>query len=126
MKVSTIIASLTLAGFCFAANASTPGNVVVFANEKSQGSISVGDKIAYTKTFEVSIGGISADNVDLSKFCLKAYSPDNKEFKLDTVDNILTSGYLKEGKHVKGIAVFASEDDAVLKATLVKISDKCK
>ncbi len=48
--------------------------------------------------------------MDLSKLCLKAYSPDKKEYKLDTVDEVLTSDSLKEGKPVKGIAVFASEN----------------
>ncbi|WP_191121359.1 DUF4354 family protein [Serratia marcescens] len=126
MKVSAIFTSLTLAGFCFAANATTPGNVAVYATEQSQGSMAIGDKTAYTKTFEVSLAKLSADTVDLSKLCLKAYSPDKKEFKLDTVDEVLTSGSLKEGKLVKGIAVFASENDDVLKAALVKISDDCK
>ncbi|MDR6367009.1 DUF4354 family protein [Enterobacter sp. SORGH_AS_0287] len=126
MKVSTVIVSLTLAGFCFAANASIPRNIAVYATEQSQGSISIADKTAYTKSFEVSIAKLSAENVDLSKLCLKAYSPDKKEFKLDTVDEVLTSGFLKEGKPVKGIAVFASENDEVLKAALVKISDDCK
>lgn len=126
MKVSAIIATLTLAGFSFAANASTPDNVAVYASQQSQGSTSMGDKTAYTKTFEVSLAKLSADTVDLSKLCLKAYSPDKKEFKLDTVDDALTSGYLKEGKPVKGIAVFSSENDAVFKAALVKISDECK
>jgi hypothetical protein len=124
MKVSAIFAFLTLAGFCFAANASTPSNVAVYATEQSQGSISIGDKTAYTKTFEVSLAKLSADTVDLSRLCLKVYSPDKKEYKLDTVDEVLTSGSLKEP--VKGIAVFASENDDVLKAALVKISDDCK
>ncbi len=126
MKVSSIIASLALAGFCFAANASTPGHVAVYATEQSQGSISIGDKTTYTKTFEVSIATLSSNTVDLSKLCLKSYSPDKKEFKLDTVDEVLTSGSLKEGKPVKGIAVFASDNDAVFNAALVKISDDCK
>ena len=34
--------------------------------------------------------------------------------------------YIDEGKPVKGIAVFSSENDAVFKAALVKISDECK
>lgn len=55
MKVSAIFASLTLAGLCFAANACTPSNVAVYATEQSQVSISIGDKTAYTKTFEVSL-----------------------------------------------------------------------
>lgn len=125
MKVSAIFASLTLAGFCFAANASTPSNVAVYAIDKSKGSISIGYKTAYTKTFEVSLAIVSADTVNLSKLCLKAYSPDKNEYKVDTVDEVLTSGFLKEGKPVKGIAVFASENDDILKAALVKISDNC-
>lgn len=126
MKFPAVIASLTLAGFCFAANASAPGNVAVYATEQSQGSISIGDKSEYTKTFDISIARLSADTVDLSKLCLKAYSPDRQEFKVDTVDEVLTSGSLKEGKPVKGIAVFSSENDAVLKARLIKISNDCK
>ncbi|MGU5952090.1 DUF4354 family protein [Klebsiella pneumoniae] len=126
MKFSAISASLTLSCFCFVANAATPGNVAVYATEHSQGSVSIGDKTAYTKTFEVSLAKLSGGTVDLSKLCLKAYSPDMTEYKLDTVDEVLTSGSLKEGKPVKGIAVFASEHDDVLNASLVKISDECK
>lgn len=126
MKISAIFAFLTLASFCFSANASALGNVAVYATEQSQGSVSIGDKIAYTKTFEVLLAELSTETVDLTKLCLKAYSPDKKEFKLDTVDEVLTSGLLKEGKSVKGIAVFTSENDDVLKAALVKISDDCE
>lgn len=126
MKASTIVASLALAGFCFAANATTTGDVAVFATEKSQGSMSIGGKNAYTKTFEVTLAKLSDNSVDLSKLCLKAFSPDNKEFKLDTIDEELSTGTLKEGKPVKGFAVFSSESDAVFKAALVKISDDCK
>ena len=126
MKVFVIIASFTLASICFAANASTLSNIAVYATEQSRGSISIADKTEYTKTFEVVIANLSENTFDLSKCWLKAYSSDNKEFKLDTVDEVLTSGSLRKGKPVKGIAVFASENDAVLKAVLVKISDDCK
>ena len=125
MNFFVLLASLSLAGFCFAANASNPNNIAVYATEQSQGSISIGDKTAYAKTFEVSLAKLSGDNVDLSKLCLVAYSPDKKEYKLDTVDEVLTSGSLKEGKPVKGIAMFTSENDDVLKAALVKISHNC-
>jgi len=80
----------------------------------------------YTKTFEVSIAKLAPGTVNLSKLCLKAYTPDKTEFKLDTVDEILTSGSLEEGKPAKGIAIFSSENDAVYKAAIVKISDDCK
>lgn len=126
MKVSAIFASLALTVFCFSANGSTPSNVAVYATEQSQGAISIGDKTAYTKTFEISLVKLSSDTVDLSNLCLKAYSPGKKEYKLDTIDEVLTTGSLKESKPVKGIAVFASENDDVLKATMVKISDDCK
>jgi len=126
MKVSTFVASLVLAGFCFTVNAATPGNIAVYATEQSQGSMSVGGKDAYTKTFEVTLAKLSSDSIDLSKYCLKAYAPGNKEFKLNMVDEKLSTGTLKEGKPVKGMAVFASESDAVFKAALVKISDDCK
>lgn len=126
MKVSMVVATLALAGFSFTANASTPDNVVVYATAQSNGSISVGNKLAYTKSFDVVVVNLFGDNIDLSKLCLKAYSPDNKAFKLDTVDEALTTGILKGGKSVKGIAMFASENATVLNAAVVKITDDCK
>ncbi|MGL9751931.1 MAG: DUF4354 family protein [Symbiopectobacterium sp.] len=126
MKVSMIVATLALAGFSFAANTSMPDNIAVYAAAQSNGSISVGNKLAYTKSFDVTVVKLFGDDVDLSKLCLKAYSPDNKMFRLDTVDEELTTGILKEGKSVKGIAMFASENAAVLDAAVVKITDDCK
>ncbi|HEN3636759.1 DUF4354 family protein [Yersinia enterocolitica] len=126
MKISTIAAFFALASFCSAVNAATPVNVAVYATEKSNGSMSVGGKNAYTKTFDIVVANLSGKDIDLSKLCLKAYSPDNKEFTLDTVDEVLTKGTLKEGKSVKSFATFASENDAVYKAALIKISDNCK
>ncbi|MGP2733830.1 DUF4354 family protein [Serratia bockelmannii] len=126
MKFSTIVASLALAGFCFAANASTSDNLAVYATVKDTGSMSIAGKSVYTKTFEVALAKLSGSDIDLSKICLKAYSPDNKEFKLDTVDGELVTGMLATGKMVKGIAVFESENADVLKAAMVKVSDDCK
>ncbi|MGL9734988.1 MAG: DUF4354 family protein [Symbiopectobacterium sp.] len=100
--------------------------VAVYATAQSNGSIPVGNKLAYTKSFNVTVVKLFGDDVDLSKLCLKAYSPDNKMFRLDTVDEELTTGILKEGKSVKGIAMFASENTAVLDAAVVKITDDCK
>ncbi|HDX8434640.1 TPA: DUF4354 family protein [Aeromonas dhakensis] len=56
---------------------------------------------------------------------MKAYGRNNQVFNADTVDEALLSGVLKQGGMVKGIAVFADNNDAVLDATLVKISDNC-
>lgn len=74
MKISMIVATLALAGFSFAANASMPDNIVVYATVQSNGSMSVGNKLAYTKSFDVSVVKLFGDDVDLSKLCLKAYS----------------------------------------------------
>jgi hypothetical protein len=125
MKISIIATALVLAGSGFAANASTVGDIAVYATEKSQGSMSIGTKDAYTKTFEIALAKLSGNDIDLSKTCLKAYAKNNQEFKLDTVDEALVSGVLKKGDMVKGIAVFADNNDAVLNAVLVKISDNC-
>lgn len=125
MKISIIAAALVLASSGFAANASTVGDIAVYATEKSQGSISIGTKDAYTKTFEIALAKLSGNDIDLSKTCLKAYAKNNQEFKLDTVDEALVSGVLKKGDMVKGIAVFADNNHAVLNAALVKISDNC-
>ncbi|MGK0599250.1 DUF4354 family protein [Yokenella regensburgei] len=126
MKLSTVVASAVLAGFSFAANASAIDNVAVYATEKANGSMFVAGKSAFTKTFDVTIANLSSEEVDLSRLCLKAYTADNKVFKLDTVDETLTEGKLKEGKPVKGIAVFASEKEDVMKAGLIKLTADCK
>lgn len=125
MKISIIATALVLAVSGFAANASTVGDIAVYATEKSQGSISIGTKDTYTKTFEIALAKLSGNDIDLSKTCLKAYAKNNQEFKLDTVDEALASGVLKKGNMVKGIAVFADNNDAILNAALVKISDNC-
>ncbi|MDX7988257.1 DUF4354 family protein [Xenorhabdus sp. 12] len=126
MKLYAVTAFFALVGFCFAANATTPDNIAVYSTEKSNGSVSTGSKYFYTKTFEVAIANLAGKDVDLSKLCLKAYSPDNKAFSLDTVDEKLSTGTLKNKAMTKGFAVFASENDSVFKAALVKLSDDCK
>lgn len=124
-NVLMIVATVALAGFSFAANASTPENIVAYATAQSNGSISVRNKLAYTKSFDVAVVKLFGDDVDLSKQCLKAYSPDNKAFRLDTVDEALTTGILNDGQSVKGIALFASDNPTLLDAALVKITDDC-
>lgn len=126
MKIATIAVSFILAGACFAANAATLDNIAVYSTVKENGSASIGETHFYTKSFEVTLGKLAGKDVNLSKLCLKAYSPDNKEFKLDTIDEKLAKGTLKDGKIVRGIAVFSSDDTTVFQAALVKISDDCK
>lgn len=125
MKTTCFLLLLVSLTFCLNANAQFSSDVAVFATEKSQGSLSVGGKNAYTKSFSVSILNISEKVVDLSKLCLKAYSPEFSDIKLDTVDEKLISGVLEKGKQVSGLAVFASESNGVLGSALITISEDC-
>lgn len=119
-------ASFYLVSFSVVADSSVVNNIGVYATEKFSGSNYVSGKSLYTKTFDVTIGNLSNKDIDLSKICLKAYSSDNRELFLDTVDEKLTSGILKGGNTVKSFAMFASETDDISGATLVKVSDRCK
>ncbi|KKI41554.1 DUF4354 family protein [Hafnia alvei] len=125
MKILPVITSLALTCISITACASSPQSIAVYSTEKSKGSISIGNNAIYTKAFEVSLANLSSEKADLSKLCLLAYSPDFKVFKLDTVDENLTSGSLSQQKTVKGIAIFSSDSNAVYDAHLIKISNDC-
>lgn len=127
MNISKVAALLVLSGACFAVNAAAVNDIAVFSTAKSNGSISADGKDAYTKAFDVSLTNLSASkDFDLSKLCLKAYSPDKKEFQLEMIDAGLSQGTLKKGDSVKGMAEFSSEDHSIYNAALIKISDECK
>ncbi|MEB7891978.1 DUF4354 family protein [Hafnia alvei] len=125
MKILPLVTSFTLTCISITVHASSPSNIAVYSTEQSTGSISIGNSAIYTKTFEVSLANLSSDKIDLSNLCLQAYSPNLKVFKLDTVDENLTSGTLIQHKPVKGIAIFSSDSNAVYNAHLVKISTHC-
>lgn len=110
----------------FNVNAASQTNIAVYSTEKSIGSIYLDGKIVYTKTFDVLLANFSIDETDLSKYCLKAYSPDNKEFLLDTVGEELTNKILKKGDSVKSFAMFSSENTSVYKAAVIKLTNKCQ
>ncbi len=125
MKISTLFTSFALAGFSFSANTTVPDQLFVYATEKCNGSVSLGDKSAFMKSYTIAIANLTTRNVDLSTLCLRAYSTDNQEFTLDTVDEDLTQGILRRGKSIRGTAVFVSENNAIIKGALIKISDNC-
>lgn len=124
MKISNKIIGLICLS-CSTFTTANPKNIAVFATEKDIGSIFMGGKSAYTKSYDIGLAKLSGDNIDLSKMCLIA-SIGNKEFKVDTVDEVLATGILKSNQPIKGLAVFAAETDEILKPTLIKISEKCK
>ncbi|HGJ5900115.1 DUF4354 family protein [Arsenophonus apicola] len=125
MKKINLLASILLSSCCFTTFAGTLDNIIVISTEKSQGSISLGEKSFYTKQFDISLAN-NGETINLSNTCLKAFNSDRKEFKLDTIDEKLTKGELKKGKLLKGMVVFSSNDESVYGANLVKILDSCK
>lgn len=120
-----IVSSL---GVLLAANvyaASPYDTVMVRASQGERSAISVGDKSFYVKSFNVEVLNVGPQPVDLSKVCFKAYDKGGKEFKVDTIDEVLTTGTLKAQGHIKSFIEFASENDGVFDAQIVKLSSKC-
>ncbi|KMT52941.1 DUF4354 family protein [Pseudomonas fildesensis] len=126
MNFSSIIASITLSCITFTAHAKSLDHVIVVSTQKSAGTMSVGEKSAYTQSFEISLGNLKGRELDLAGYCLKAYGAEGKEYKLNTVDEVLTVGKLKVGAPVQGMAVFSSVDPGVHKPLMIKLSGVCK
>lgn len=121
--------ALTLAGLLAAPSlgfAAAPDAVMVFARQGDKGSVSVGDKHFRTQAFKVRLVNAAKSEISLKNSCLVAQSAAGQSFRLDTVDEELTAETLKPGATVEGEAIFASEDDAVYSASLVRLSDRCK
>lgn len=122
--------ALTLAGLLAAPSlgfAAAPDAVMVFARQGDKGSVSVGDKHFRTQAFKVRLVNAAKSEISLKNRCLVAQSAAGQSFRLDTVDEELTAETLKPGgATVEGEAIFASEDDAVYGASLVRLSDRCK
>ncbi|WP_337261872.1 MULTISPECIES: DUF4354 family protein [unclassified Serratia (in: enterobacteria)] len=125
MQLSHLIIASALSVCSLPVLATTTASVAVYATQQQQGSASIGNHSFHTKDFTVSLANLSDKNIDLNKLCLQAFAPDDKKFKLDTVDETLTVGILKPKALVKGLATFSSSDNSVYQASLVKITDQC-
>lgn len=102
-------------------------NLLVFSIEKDNGVISIGNEVSYTKTVEIEIYNPSTNNINLSKYCLKAVLTNGEDIRLDIVDENLIQGRLGTGKSIKGIAIFSSNNiESIYKPTLIKVSDDCE
>ncbi|WFE75765.1 DUF4354 family protein [Roseinatronobacter sp. S2] len=99
--------------------------LAVLAVDRSTGSMTMGDVVAYTKTFDLSLTNTSDSAVDLAETCLFAQTTSGERFGLDTVDEVLISGSLNAGDIVTGSASFGSDNDMVLEVTSVHVSDNC-
>lgn len=99
--------------------------LVVLATDRSSGSMTVGDMIAYNKTFDLVLANSSDEAIDLTEICLVAQTVDGDSFGLDTVEGTLSTGILEVGGNASGFATFASDNVAVLEAASVHASSSC-
>jgi hypothetical protein len=125
MKKIIPIAFMGISNICLGSIGANLNEVVIYATEQSRGSISIGSESAYTKIFLVTIANLSGKDIDLSALCLLAYAPDGDKFDLDTIDKELITGRLESKAIIKGVAAFASQNEKVFSATLVKESQNC-
>ncbi|MDF5979908.1 DUF4354 family protein [Pseudomonas aeruginosa] len=91
-----------------------------------QRATSVGDKHFRTQAFKVRLVNAAKSEISLKNSCLVAQSAAGPSFRLDTVDENSPPRPSSRGATVEGDAIFASEDDAVYGASLVRLSDRCK
>ncbi|MFD1260274.1 DUF4354 family protein [Entomomonas asaccharolytica] len=105
--------------------ASPYDTVMVRSSQGELSAVSVANKAFYVKSFNVELINIGPKPVDLSKVCFKAYDDKGKEFKVDTIDEVFTTGILKAQGHIKSFIEFASEDDAVYNTQIVKLATDC-
>lgn len=126
MRSLFIVILFILPAFFNALSAETELNgLVVYSSEESNGSVATNIKWGYTKNLLVAVGNMNNYAVDLSKLCFKAFSPENKQFELDTIDVKLVKGMLKSKEIIKGTIVFYSNETDIHKSVLIKISGNC-
>lgn len=125
MKGKILLTALAFSSVSMIASAVETDNLVVYSIQQDKGATSLGNQAFYTKSFDVTLANVGDKDADLSKFCLKAYNKHGKPFKLDTIEETLTTGNLLPKKTVKGMAVFASNDESVYDASIVKLSYEC-
>lgn len=112
-------------GLTYPVKAEKFDKILVYSAEQSNGSVSVGQRWAYTKNLEINLINMGDSELELSAVCFRATSPEHKTFKLDTIDEKLTTGVLKPKQLIKGNITFASESLSIHKSILISLSDKC-
>ncbi|QYM73837.1 DUF4354 family protein [Pseudochrobactrum sp. Wa41.01b-1] len=100
--------------------------VIVNSKLRNQSVMAVGDKLQFSKTFDVIIMNGSAKPLNLSAGCFKAVMPDKTELPVDTIEKVLMKGTLKHGENLKGFVSFSSPDESVYNAQAVKFLPSCK
>lgn len=127
MKTMSIATIFLLLQLSIQAHAAPAKDIIVYATEKSHGSISSDIKSVYTITFEITLVNISGHSIDLSAYCLKSYTPTpyNNGYKIISVDDTLSSGLLKNEGSAIGITVLSYDTSEYHHPPILTLSDKC-
>lgn len=119
---------ISAAGGAYAA--SKPFNeadaVIVNSKLRHQSVMAIGDKLQFSKTFDVTVMNGGEAPLNLKAGCFKAVMPDKTELPVDTIEKVLMRGTLKNGENLKGFVSFSSPDDSVYSAQAVKFLPVCK
>lgn len=100
-------------------------SLMTVATEKNVGVMAIGDRVAYTKEFDLLILNGGEKQIDLAKGCWRLYGPRGEVYELDTIGEEVTSGTLKPKNPRKSFAIFAGEDPAIHNAKLVRFLLSC-
>lgn len=126
MKCKILYACVTCL-FSSIANAESPvKGGVLFSIEKTQGSMWTSTKSAYFKSFDAMLLNGGENDIELKDVCYKAYDSIGNAYKLDTIDERLSSGILKAGESISGFYQFSSDGEGVYDASVVKLLRNCK
>ncbi|KKB08359.1 hypothetical protein VE26_15360 [Devosia chinhatensis] len=100
-------------------------DIAIIATERANGSMALGDTIAYSKSFDIALTNTVDEPVALEDLCLVAVTAEGDTFVLDTVDESLTTGMIEPGAALNGIAVFSSDSITVHTASAVRAGSDC-
>ncbi|WAC46449.1 DUF4354 family protein [Pseudomonas sp. SL4(2022)] len=121
------LTAIALSAVVLSAHAERPEptpSLFLMSTYKNQGSIWANGNGVYFKAFDASLLNTGKEDVDLSKLCFQAYDAKGNAYGIDTIDESLSEGILKEWQSVRGFYQFTGEM-GVLDASMVKASYGC-
>ncbi|WP_052715954.1 DUF4354 family protein [Devosia chinhatensis] len=125
MKTQILAALAAFTTLAVATPALANDDIAIIATERANGSMALGDTIAYSKSFDIALTNTVDEPVALEDLCLVAVTAEGDTFVLDTVDESLTTGMIEPGAALNGIAVFSSDSITVHTASAVRAGSDC-
>lgn len=121
--ISFAIIALSLTQAAVAENASE--NVMVIAVPDNVSATTMGKNVYFTKSFDLLVTNMGQDSVDLSKGCFVGYDKKEQAYKVDIIDEKLTTSQLAGNKPVQGNIGFSAETDEVYNVQFVRFQQEC-